>query len=286
MSKCKIIEKEAKGIITKSKLPDADYVVNPYTGCEFGCLYCYASFMGRFVNEPFSEWGNYVYVKSNAVELFHTDYDRLRGQLQDCTLLLSSVTDPYQGVERKYQLTRGIIQHLVDQNFQGKLSILTKSIMVTRDIDLLTQLNDVEVGFTLTTTDDKISRDLELRATGISHRLRAARKIHDAGIKTYAFVGPLLPHFLLDLSKLDELFKSISEIGIKEVFVEYMNMSKYIKNRLNNFKSGDKIIDDLYKNDRTKEEKSILNKEVHKMLKKHGLCLRLNELIDHAKSST
>lgn len=95
-----INEIQAKSIITKSKLPDTDYVVNPYIGCQFACLYCYASFMGRFVNESLENWGNYLYVKTNAAELFKVEYKRLKPiNNKSPSIMLSSVTDPYQGVE-------------------------------------------------------------------------------------------------------------------------------------------------------------------------------------------
>ena len=73
----KVVEIEAKSILVRSKLPDAEYVVNPYTGCVFGCHYCYASFAGRFVGEPIGNWGNYVYAKINAVPLFEVELARV-----------------------------------------------------------------------------------------------------------------------------------------------------------------------------------------------------------------
>jgi len=74
----KVAEFEAKSILVRSKLPDTEYVVNPYTGCAFGCHYCYASVAGRFVGEPIGNWGNYVYAKINAVPLFETELAKLR----------------------------------------------------------------------------------------------------------------------------------------------------------------------------------------------------------------
>ena len=85
----KIEEVPAKSILVASKLPDADYVANPYTGCQFACAYCYASFMGRFVNEPVTSWGGYVYVKANAVALAQTQLKRWSLRKRKSSILLS-----------------------------------------------------------------------------------------------------------------------------------------------------------------------------------------------------
>lgn len=102
-----IKEIEAKSIIGTTKVPSADYVINPYTGCQFGCMYCFASFMGRFVGEKNEDLGKYVYVKTNAVELMKKDILRLIKKTPLPRIAISTVTDPYQGVESKYHLTRG-----------------------------------------------------------------------------------------------------------------------------------------------------------------------------------
>jgi DNA repair photolyase len=180
----KIVEREAKSIIVPSRLPDADYVVNPYTGCQFACLYCYATFTpevrgftSRFVNEPRSGWGSYVYVKKNAVELATRQLEKWPPSKKEAVIMFSSVTDPYQGLERRYQLTRGVLQALVDARHPGLVTILTKSPLVLRDVDLPERLN-AEAGLTITpstsgvtTADDQLSRLLEVTASLASRRL-------------------------------------------------------------------------------------------------------------------
>lgn len=119
----RVMEIEAKSMLVESKLPASDYVVNPYTGCSFACTYCYASFMGRFVGEPIESWGDYLYVKTNAVEVFQRDLKRLPENKQKLTILLSSVTDAWQGPEKKYRLARGILQTLAETAYPGFVSI-------------------------------------------------------------------------------------------------------------------------------------------------------------------
>lgn len=281
----KIQEIESKSIITASKLPDADYVVNPYTGCEFGCLYCYASFMGRFVNEPIDNWGNYVYVKKNAVVLFEEELKRWTPEHRlKSKMLLSSVTDPYHGIESKYKLTRGILEILARENYPGVVSILTKSPLVLRDVDLLKRIPKAEVGMTITTTDDKLSRFLEVQAPLASRRLKTLRELHEAGIYTYAFVGPLLPHFRYQSDLLDELFASLAETGVQALYVEHINLKAYIRQRLwQTLEQEPEEIQAVYKAASTSEHREELDRMVAGLLKKYNLNLRLDEVIYHNK---
>jgi DNA repair photolyase len=278
------IETEAKSIITESKLPDADYVINPYTGCVFGCAYCYASFMGRFVNEPIEAWGDYLYVKTNAVELADAELRRMPAAKREGTVLLSSVTDPYQGAETKYRLTRGILSKLLEHKYPGLVSILTKSPIVTRDIDIISELPRSEVGMTVTTTDDKVSRWLEVRAPIASRRIRTLAELNAAGLRTYAFVGPLLPHFVTAPELLDTLLGQIAGAGVREVYIEHMNLKRYIRERMTPVLASEpNTVQTAYANARTDEHRQRLDAIVAPLLEKHGLTLRLNEVIYHDK---
>jgi DNA repair photolyase len=282
----KIQETTAKSIIVASKLPDADYVVNPYTGCQFACLYCYASFMGRFVNEPIENWGNYVYVKTNAVELCEAELKHWPEERKHSTILLSSVTDPYQGLESKYKLTRGILEVFAREQYPGTISILTKSPLVLRDVDIIATLPHPDVGMTVTTTDDRISRFLEVAAPQATRRLKTLRALHDNGIPTYAFVGPLLPHFRFEPEKLDELFAGLANAGVKAVYVEHMNLSAYIKKRLWERLKGERPeVQEVYTAAETQAHREALDKLVAELLNKHGLRLRLQQVLYHPQDA-
>lgn len=282
----KIEEIRAKTLLVASKLPDADFVVNPYTGCQFACIYCYASFMGRFVGEPIQNWGNYVYVKVNAVEVFEKDLARLKPEKRDSSILLSSVTDPYHGVESKYRLSRGILEVLAREKYRGLVSILTKSPMVMRDVDILKQLDAVEIGMTITTTDDNLSRFLELNAPRASRRIKTLGQLHEQGLKTYAFVGPLLPHFRYQPELLDNLFASLANAKIDSVFVEHINLKKYIRERMwETLKQESDEIQDVYRGASTDEHRAELDIIVKGLIEKYKLKLRLGEVLYHNKKN-
>jgi len=277
-----INEVEAKSVLTKSKLPGVEYVVNPYIGCQFGCLYCYASFMGRFVNEPIERWGHYLYARTNAPQVFEREYRKLRSRGSAPSMLLSSVTDPYQGAEKKYKLTRGILEILAEEPYPGEVSILTKSPLVLRDIDLFQRIPKIDIGMTVTSTDDKICRFLEVYAPDVRHRFDTLHTLNMQGIKTYAFIGPLLPHFRYEEEQLDALFRAVANAGVRSVFVEHMNLKPYIRKRMWPVieKAGNDIRE-VYLGASEKRHRDALQEMIIPLLEKYQLSLRLNKVLNH-----
>lgn len=276
------VEIEAKTLIQKSKTPSNDYVINPYTGCVLGCAYCFASFAGRQFGRSAKEWGDYLYVKRNAVDLARKELARMPEHKRHGTMLLSSVTDPYQGHETRYRLTRGILGELEAVEYPGLVRVLTKSPVVTRDIDLLTSLPRAEVGMTVTTADDKVSRWLEVRALLASRRLRTLAELREAGIPTFAFVGPLLPHFATQPELLDHLFGQLVEAGVTEVFMEHINLKRYIRERMDQVLADEPDeVREAYVQARTQEHREQLDAIVAGLLAEHGLRLRFDEVVHH-----
>ena len=207
-------ETQAKSILNKSQI--FDYCVNPYTGCQINCRYCYARlFMKRYSGHK-EPWGEFVDVKINAPEV-------LRKQLQRAkrgTVWISSVCDPYQPLEAKHQLTRGCLKELLEKQFP--VNIQTKSKLVLRDLDLLKHFKEMEVGFTITTNDENIARSFEPGAASVAERLGALKELHSSGIKTFAFIGPLLP------GKPEKLVADLHGL-VDRAFIDRMNYLSQIK---------------------------------------------------------
>jgi DNA repair photolyase len=278
MTKINIQEIRVKQILVPSKLPGCDFVINPYVGCTHGCLYCYAIFMSR-KNHPNDEWGEWVDVKINAPEVLKKDLAHLKNKNAG-TVLFSSATDPYQGIEAKYQITRKCLEILADFDYRGPVSILTKSHLVLRDIALFKRFKDIEVGLTVTSIGDSISQIIEAYAPPPKLRLQALKKLNCQGIKTYAFVGPLLPHFVENLENLDHLFSDLEDARVDYIYIEHINLSPYIKKRLYsslakklpkesaNFKKAESL-----------EYKKELGKKIREILSHHKL--RVKEIIEH-----
>ena len=181
----KIKEIKVKSIITKSGL-DVDFVINPYVGCIHGCLYCYARFMKRFTNhhEP---WGKFLDVKVNAPELIPNNTKKYKNK----SIMISSVTDPYQPAERKYKLMRRILENLIP--LQPDLCVMTKSDLITRDIDLLKKFKKCIAGMSLSLLDDKIRKEVEPFASSVERRINAVKQLKKAKIRTFIFISPMFP---------------------------------------------------------------------------------------------
>jgi len=238
--------------------------------------------MARYVGKNVSDWGEFVYAKMNAPELLEKEVGKMKDLGRGKVIWFSSVTDPYQGLEAKYKLTRKCLETLIRAGFKGQVSFLTKSDLILRDIDVLKQLGDVEVGMTVTSTDDEISQFFEKHAPPASARLAALKKLHEEGIKTYAFVGPLLPHFVAKPEALDKLFGALKEARVMEIYVEHINLSKYILGRLREEVKGlDPEIMGKFYESKDKRYRDELNTVVRKLVKKYGLKLRMDETLYH-----
>lgn len=183
-------EIEAKSILSKTGIPIADYVVNPYVGCIHSCIFCYARFMKRFTGHK-EEWGEFIDIKINAPDLVPKGGSKYKNKY----IFFSSVTDPYLPLERKYKLTRRIIQRLVPLG--PVLGILTKSDLILRDLDLIKQFEASEIGFSFSTLNDNIRKEVEPSASPVENRINALKEVHESGIRTYVFISPILP-FLTD----------------------------------------------------------------------------------------
>lgn len=178
----------ARSILTKASgfMGQYDFTLNPYSGCGFGCSYCYAAFFSRDADRQ-ATWGEWVEVKENAVELLQ----RMRTPLDGKSIYMSSVTDPYQPIENKLELVRALLEILVPK--KPRLVVQTRSPLVTRDVDLFRRLEHHQVNMTVTTDDEFVRKAFEPYCPNNAARLRAISEVQAAGINTAITLTPLLP---------------------------------------------------------------------------------------------
>lgn len=193
--KTQAIPDPSRTAITTNRSPDIpfDASLNPYRGCEHGCAYCYArpthEYLGYSAGLDFE---TKILVKEKAPELLRRELSAPRWKPQ--VVALSGVTDAYQPMERKLELTRRCIQ--VFAEFRNPITIITKNALVTRDIDLFKELNEVQaisVTLSMTTLDPSLQRALEPRASAPHERLRAIERLAEAGIPTSVNIAPIIP---------------------------------------------------------------------------------------------
>jgi len=216
----------ARTVLSKSRV--FDYVVNPYIGCQHGCTYCYARFMKRFTGHK-EPWGEFVDVKINARDLLQREI----GKMPPGRVWVSGVCDPYQPLEKTYELTKKCLEILV--RYDWPITIQTKSSLVLRDVDLFRETDKVEVGLSVTTGDEGVRQLFEPSASSIKERIKALERLHLAGIRTFAMIAPMLP-------KAEELV-SMLRGRVDYVLIDRMNYHYgdwvYRKHNLESAKSDD-----------------------------------------------
>lgn len=214
--KTEVQEERARTIITRNESPDLsfDRSINPYRGCEHGCIYCFArpthAYMGL---SPGLDFETRLFAKPNAAALLERELSK-PGYIPR-VIAIGTNTDPYQPLERGYQLMREILD-VLDRS-SHPVAIVTKSALVTRDIDILSKMaerNLVKVALSVTTLDRKLCRAMEPRASAPHKRLKAIRALSGAGIPTSVMMSPIIP--ALTDNEIESLLGAAAEHGAQE----------------------------------------------------------------------
>jgi DNA repair photolyase len=224
-----VTEEKARSIIARNESPDVPFSqsINPYRGCEHGCIYCYARPSHSYLElSPGLDFETKLYAKTNAVELLRDELGR-RGYVPS-PIALGANTDCYQPVERGYRLTRGIVELLAECDHP--LTIVTKSALVERDLDLLAPMarkNLVRAYVSIATLDRRLARRLEPRAASPQRRLDTIRALSAAGVPCGVMVAPVIPA-LTDKS-IEEVLEAASAAGAQSAAYILMRLPNELK---------------------------------------------------------
>jgi len=194
------------------------WTINPYRGCEFGCKYCYARYTHEFMEMRNSlEFEQKIYVKQQAAWLLRHDLKKVKpGE----SIALGTATDPYQPAERRYGITRAILEEFA-QHASLELGIVTKSNLILRDAELLQRVakqNRLAINLTITTLDTNLARILEPRAPRPDLRIEAVRKLSAAGLRVGVICAPVLPGITDSPADLESLVKEVARAGAAWIY--------------------------------------------------------------------
>ncbi len=208
---------KCKRALSPSGLPGIDYALNPYGGCEHGCVYCYGP---EVTHTDFREW-RIVRVRSNIAERLAKEVPNIEG-----TVGIGTVTDPYQYAEKRFMLTSQCLEVLRSAGL--RIHVHTKSDLILRDLDIISGMKG-EVGITITTLDEKVSHITEPGAPLPKRRLEALKELTCAGVDTYALVGPVLMYLE---GKEVEFVEAVASTGVRRMCVDRLNLRPLLSQRL------------------------------------------------------
>ena len=210
-----VTHERARTIISRNDSPDIpfDQSINPYRGCEHGCIYCYARPSHSYLNlSPGLDFETKLFAKTNAAELLRAELSKPGYRVSPINL--GANTDPYQPIERRYRITRQVIEILAE--LKHPLTIVTKNALVERDLDLLTTLakqNLVYVFVSITSLDNRLASKLEPRASAPHRRIEAVRRLSEAGVPCGVLVAPIIP--MLTDRWLEGIIERAAEAGAR-----------------------------------------------------------------------
>ncbi|MDD4307646.1 MAG: radical SAM protein [Thermoplasmata archaeon] len=218
-----IREAKASTALSPSKLPGLDWALNPYRGCQHGCVYCYSADVMHMSAED--EWGTFVEVRRNIPVILAREKKKCSG-----TVGLGTVTDPYQPIEGKTMLTRYCLEQLAAG--ECRVCIQTKSDLVTRDIDILRTMKGAEVGITVSTMNPEIAAMLEPGAPEPAKRMAALAMLSGAGISTWVFLGPIIPGMNDSSESMEAVIKAAKQAGCSKVIYDKLRLKPILRERM------------------------------------------------------
>jgi len=218
IGKTNIHYKPVLSILTKASgfMGDYDFTMNPYSGCSFGCTYCYAAFFARD-NSLKERWGEWVNVKENALSVL---IKRRKHPLTGKSIYLGSVTDPYQPIEKELEITRDLLKELATYH-SPRLVLQTRSPLVTRDIDVFRRFKTLQVNMTITTDNESVRKAFEPQCPANKVRMKAISELTEAGIQTCITLTPLLP-----VENAETFAKALKETGVKKFIIQPFHAEK------------------------------------------------------------
>lgn len=266
MEKEIIREIEVQSVMTKSSLPVGGFSVNPYVGCPHACKYCYASFMKRFTGHT-EPWGTFLDVKHWKPIANPHKYDGQR-------IVIGSVTDGYNPYEEEFCMTRRLLEELKGTN--AEIMICTKSDLVLRDLDLLKKFPKVTVSWSINTLDEQFRMDMD-RAVSIERRIKAMKKVYEAGIRTVCFVSPIFPG-ITDVKSIIGRVRDFADL----IWLENLNLRGQFKGTImsyirENHPDVYALYDEIYNKKRMDYWES-LEKEISMFAKQNGFPYMVNDL--------
>ena len=212
-----VVHEQARSILTRNDSPDIPFrwSINPYRGCEHGCIYCYARPTHSYLNlSPGLDFETQLVAKVNAAELLRKELSRALHEPSPVNI--GSATDAYQPIERELRITRGVLEVLTE--CQHPFTIVTKSSGVERDIDLLAlaaQRRQTAVFISITSLDSSLSRKLEPRAAAPHRRLQTVKRLSEAGVPVAVNVAPIIP--FLNEPEIERIVAAAAEAGARSV---------------------------------------------------------------------
>ena len=252
-----------KDYLTKTKLTTLDYVINPYVGCPNKCLYCYAAYMSSFSKHK-EPWGEFIGIKQTRKKINTF-------KIKDKKVMISTVTDPYNIYEEKYGTTRMIMEQLV--NSEAYLSVVTKSKLVLRDIDLFKKMKHVEIALSVCMLDENIKKKLEPNSSTIEERLETLKILKQNGIKSVVFISPIIPQ-ITDFKPIIEKTKDFTD----EYWFDKLNLRSTFKTKMFKFINDEypiykSLYNDIY-NNKNPQYFEEMNMEIEKYCRENNIVYK------------